>query len=129
MDHPIVMKILREGISSVNLSMLDESARKRILRDVGDKLYKENKIHEAIEIFTKANDMEKLTEIGDSFLAQGRGELAALCFIPTKDNQRLSNAAVQCISAKNYSLAAQAYEAADNRQMADFIRQNFVEAQ
>ena len=60
MDHPIVMKILKEGINSVNLSMLDESARKRILRDVGDKLYKENKIHEAIEILTKANDMEKL---------------------------------------------------------------------
>src|SRR3989344_4747491 len=122
MDHPIVMKILKEGINSVNLSMLDESARKRILRDVGDKLYKENKINEAIEILTKANDTEKLAEIGDSFLAQGRGELAALCFLPTKDSPRLSNAAVPCINAKNYRLAAQAYEAADNRQMAGVIR-------
>ena len=125
MDHPIVEKILKEGIKSVNLSMLDESARKRILSDVGDKLYKENKIEEAIEILSKANDMEKLAKIGDDFILQGKGEFAALCFIPTKDKQRLSSAAVLCINAKNYRLAAKAYEAADNQQMADFILQNF----
>lgn len=128
MDHPIVQKILKEGIKSVNLSMLDENARKRILSDVGDKLYKENKIEEAVEILTKANDIGKLTKMGDSFMLEGKGEFAALCFIPTKDRQKLSNAAVMCISSKNYRLAAKAYEAADNRQMAFFIQQNFVDA-
>ena len=128
MDHPIVMKIMKEGINSVNLSMLDEISRKRILSDVGDKLYRENKIKEAVEILSKANDFEKLSKMGDEFILQGKGELAALCFIPTKDRQRLSNAAVLCINAKNYKLAAEAYEAADNIQMAHFIRQNFVEA-
>src|SRR3989338_7525875 len=129
MDHPIVMKILKEGINSVNLSMLDESARKRILGEVGDKLYKENKIEEAVEILSKANDIDKLTKMGDDFMMQGKGEFAALCYLPTKDSQRLSSAAVLCINAKNYILAAHAYEAAENRQMADFIGQNFVEAQ
>ena len=50
-----------------------------------------------------------------------------MCFIPTKDKQRLNNAAVLCIQSKNYSLAAKAYEAADNKQMASFIKQNFVD--
>ena len=125
MEHPIVEKILKGGINSVNLSMLDDSSRKRILSDVGEKLYRENKIQESIEILSKANDFEKLTRIGDDFVLQGKGEFAALCFIPTKDKQRLSNAAVLCINAKNYKLAAKAYQAAGNQQMADFILQNF----
>ena len=127
MEHPIVEKILKEGINSVNLSMLDESARKKILSDVGEKLYKQNKFVEAIEIMEKAKDIEKLTKLGDLFLSENKAELATLCFIPTKDKQRLNNAAVLCIQAKNYKLAAKAYEAADNRQMASFIQQNFVE--
>lgn len=125
MEHPIVEKILKEGINSVNLSMLDERARNRILSDAGEKLYRQNRFVEAIEIMAKANDTEKLTKLGDLFLAENKAELATLCFIPTKDKQRLNNAAVLCIQAKNYRLAAKAYEAADNKQMADFIRKNF----
>ena len=127
MEHPIVEKILKHGINSVNLSMLDESARKKILGDAGEKLYRQSKFIEAIEIIAKANDIEKLIKIGDSFLAENKIELAALCFIPTKDKQRLNSVAVWCIQSKNYRLAAKAYEAADNMQMASFIRQNFVE--
>ena len=126
MEHPIVEKILKEGINSVNLSMLDESSRKKILSDVGDKLYKQNKFVEAIEIMAKANDIEKLEKLGDIFLSQSKIELATLCFIPTKDKQRLNSAAVLCIQSKNYKLAARAYEAADNSQMASFIMQNFA---
>jgi len=122
-----VEKILKEGINSVNLSMLDESARKKILSDVGEKLYKQNKFMEAIEIMAKADDMGKLTKLGDLCLSENKAELATLCFIPTKDKQRLNNAAVLCIQLKNYKLAAKAYEAADNRQMASFIMQNFAE--
>ena len=126
MEHLIVEKILKDGISSVNLSMLDESARKRILSDVGEKLYKQNKFAEAIEIMAKAGDIEKLIKLGDLFLSEGRTELATLCFIPAKDKQRLNSAAVLCIQSKNYKLAAKAYEAADNNQMASFIQNNYA---
>ncbi len=127
MEHPIVEKILKEGINSVNLSMLDEDARKKILGDVAEKLYKQSKFLEAIEIMAKANDIEKLTKMGDLFLEENKTELAAFCFIPTKDKQRLNKVAVSCIQSKNYRLAAKAYEAADNMQMASFIMQNFAE--
>ncbi|MBI2541174.1 hypothetical protein HYV80_00495 [Candidatus Woesearchaeota archaeon] len=126
MEHPIVEKILKEGISSVNLSMLDEPSRKKILSDVGEKLFKQGKFTEAIGIMAKANDTEKLLKLGDEYLAEGKPEFAALCFIPTKDKPRLNNAAVLCIQSKNYRLAAEAYEAADNMQMASFIMQNFA---
>ncbi len=126
MEHPIVEKILKDGINSVNLSMLDEGGRKKILSDVGEKLYRQGKFVEAIEVMAKANEIEKLVKLGDSFLSEKKTELATLCFIPTKDKQRLNNAAVMCIQSKNYDLAAKAYEAADNSQMASFIRQNFA---
>ena len=126
MDHPIVEKILKDGIQSVNLSMLDENARKKILSDVGEKLCKQNKFVEAIEIMERAGEINKLTKLGDSFLLENKVELATHCFIPTKDKQRLNNAAILCIQAKNYKLAGKAYEAADNHQMASFIMQNFA---
>ena len=127
MEHPIVEKILKEGIGSVNLSMLDEDARKKILSDVGDKLFKQSRFIEAIEIYSKSDDTEKLARLGDSFLAESKTELAALCFIPTKDKQRLNSVAVSLIQGKKYKLAAKAYEAANNMQMASFIMQNFAE--
>ena len=127
MEHPIVQKILKDGINSVNLSMLDEGARKKILSDVGEKLYKQGRFVDAIVIMAKANDIEKLLKLGDLFLLESKIELATLCFIPARDKQRLNNAAVLCIQSKNYKLAAKAYEAAGNRQMASFIQQNFVE--
>ncbi len=75
----------------------------------------------------KAGDIEKLIKLGDLFLLENKTELATLCFIPTKDKQRLNNAAVLCIQSKNYKLAAKAYDAADNKQMASFILRNFVD--
>ncbi len=126
MEHPIVEKILKEGINSVNLSMLDESSRKNILSDVAEKLYRQSKFVEAIEVMTIAHDNEKLLDMGDLFLRESKVELATICFIPTKDKERLNNAAVLCIQSKKYRLAAEAYRAADNRQMASFIEQNFA---
>ena len=126
MEHPIVEKILKEGISSVNLSMLDAAAQKRILNDVSDKLCKQNKFVEAIEVMGRSNDIEKLMKLGDLFLSERKIELAALCFIPTRDKARLNNVAVLLIQSKNYKLAAEAYEAADNTQMASFIMRNFI---
>ncbi len=126
MENPIVEKIMKEGINSVNISMLDDSAQKRILSDVGEKLYRQGKFTEAIEIMAKANETDKLIKLGDVFLSEKKTELATLCFIPTKDKQRLNDAAVMCIQAKNYKLAAKAYQAADNRQMSSFILENFA---
>ena len=125
MEHPIVEKILKEGVNSVNLSMLDEATRKSILSHVGEKLYKQNKIAEAAEILGKAGDFDKLKKLGDEFVEQNKGELAALCFIPTKDSGRLNNAAIMCIQAKNYRLGADCYRAAGNMPMAEFMEKNF----
>ncbi len=125
MEHPIVEKILKEGMNSVNLSMLDEATRKNILSNVGEKLWKQNRIPEAVEIMAQAGELDKLRRLGDDFVSEAKPDLAALCYLPTKDKDRLSNAAVMCIKAKNYRLAAKAYEAAGNSNMAEFIQKNF----
>ena len=127
MEHPIVEKIMKEGINSVNLSMLDDESRKKILIDVSEKLYRKGDFIDAIKVITMTNDIEKLEKLGDLFISENRIELATLCFIQTKDKQKLNNAALLCIQSKNYKLAAKAYEAADNKQMSSFIQQNFVE--
>ncbi len=125
MEHPIVAKILKEGINSVDLSMLDANREKRILSYVGKRLYKLNKITEAVTILEKAREFEKLKEMGDELLVQSKAELATLCFIPTKDKERLNNVAVFCMKAMNYELAAKAYKAAGNIEMAELLKRNF----
>lgn len=125
MEHPIVAKILKNGIGSVDLSMLDDNNEKRILNYVGEKLYRLNKIPEAAVILEKAGNFEKLKEFGDQLLMQNKAELAALFFIPTRDKERLEKAAELCIKAMNYKLAAKAYEAAGNKDLAEFLKKNF----
>ena len=63
MEHPIVEKIMKEGINSVNLSMLDESSRKKILIDVSEKLYRKGDFIDAIKVITMTNDIEKLERL------------------------------------------------------------------
>ena len=126
MENPIVEKMLKEGIDSVNLSMLDEATRKKILDDVANKLYKQNKHIEAINVLSSCGNNERLIKMGEEFVHYQKYELAALCFIPTKDKVRLNEIAVHCIKNKNYKLASEAYEAAGNYQMAGFIKRNFV---
>ncbi|MBS3150842.1 hypothetical protein J4443_00480 [Candidatus Woesearchaeota archaeon] len=124
MEHPIVTKIIKDGINSVDLSMLDDRGR-GILSYVGERLYKLNRIPEAVEILERAEDFEKLRKIGDEFMRQNKVELAAMCFIPTKDKERLNNAAALCVKAMNYRLAAEAYFAAGNKEMAMFLKENY----
>lgn len=125
MEHPIVAKILKEGINSVDLSMLENSKEKRILNYVGERLYRLNKIPEAVVILEKAGNFEKLKEFGDQLLMQNKAELAALCFIPTRDKERLEKTAELCIQVMNYRLAAKAYEAAGSEDLAEFLKKNF----
>lgn len=125
MEHPIVAKILKEGISSVDLSMLDKTRENKILNYLGERLYKLNKVSEAAIILEKAGNFETLTEMGDELLVQSKAELAALCFIPTKDKERLNNVAILCMKAMNFELAAKSYEAAGNLEMANFLKNNY----
>ena len=125
MEHHIIAKILKEGINFVDLSMLDGDNGKRILIYVAEKLYKLNKISEAVTILEKAREFERLKEMGDELMAQNKGELAALCYIPTKDKDRLNNAALLCLKSMNYKLAAKAYESAGNLEMANFLLDNY----
>lgn len=125
MPNPIVEKILKEGINSVNISMFDKETKKRLLGEAGEILYKQGKSVEAIEVLTKAEDIEKLRRLGEIFLSEFKPELAALCFIPIRDKEKLNHIATLCIELKNYTLAEKAYEAADNQDMVFFVKDNF----
>ena len=125
MQNPIVDKIMKEGIKSVNLSMLPENSRKIILQDVGEKLLKEGKYMESSEVLSLAGDFTKLNEIGDSMSSEGRTETAALFYLKGKDKDKLNSIAAKLVASRSYKLASQAYEASGNMQMAEFLKSNF----
>ena len=125
MPNPIVEKILKEGVNSVNTSMFDKETKKKLFGEAGEILYKQGKSIKAIEVLTKAEDIEKLIKLGEIFLSEFKPELAALCFIPTKNKEKLNHVATLCIEVKNYNLAEKAFEAANNQDMVSFIKRNF----
>ena len=125
MEHPIVAKILKEGINSIDLSMLDDNKEKKILNYIGERLYRLNKIPDAVVILEKARNFEKLKDFGDQLLMQNKIELATFCFLPTGDKERLEKAAELCIQIENYKLAAKAYEVAGNKSLTEFLKKNF----
>src|SRR3989338_8161122 len=120
-ENPIIQKILKEGVNSVNISMLNEESRKRILSDVGERLYRQGRKQERNQVLEKNSHFEMLKAIGDQFMVERKIELAALSYIPTKDKERLNAAAALCLREKKFAIAAKAYEAADNKEMADMI--------
>ena len=125
MPNPIVEKILKEGVNSVNTSMFDKETKKKLFGEAGEILYKQGKSIKAIEVLTKAEDIEKLIKLGEIFLSEFKPELAALCFIPTKNKEKLNHVATLCIEVKNYNLAEKAFEAENNQDMVSFIKRNF----
>jgi len=88
-------------------------------------LFKESKYSDAIKALILCNNTEKLIEYGDYFLSQNRFELAALCFIPSKNDVKLKNIGELLLREGVYEAALKVYETLNEETMVSFIRKNF----
>jgi hypothetical protein len=125
MGHPLVDKILKEGLQSVNVSMLSKELRLRLMTDAGNALMHANRYREAADAYALAENNELLREQGQWFLQQQKLALAAYFLRHVENGERLEELGQRCIGANEIEAAKAVYETMGNETMLNFLKENF----
>lgn len=126
MAHPLIEKILRDGVSSVNVSMLSPELRERLLSDAGERLLHMGRLPEAAHTFELAGNTDQLRNTAAWLLEQRRFREAALFLKPIGRSEELEELADRCVKLGDFSLARELYEEVGNEPMVTFLAQNFL---
>lgn len=125
MGHPIIDKIIREGVQSVNVSMLSSDLRHKLMTEAGHTLMRQGRFKEAAHAFGLAGNKEELKNQGKWFLQQHKVGLAAYFLIHVEDEEALRQLAEVCISAHEIDAAKEIYASLGDDTMLSFLRENF----
>lgn len=125
MAHPLVDKIVNEGVQSINVSMLSPVLRKALLTEAGNVLMHKGRYEEAAHAFALGENQELLQEQGHWFLKQNRFGLAAFFLLHVEKEELLQELAKDCIAANEIPSAKAIYESLGDQTMLAFLRENF----
>ena len=124
MSHPIIDKIVQQGVQAVNVSMLSPDLRKRLMTEAGHTLMRQGRFKEAAHAFSLGDNKEELREQGKWFLKQHKLGLAAYFLIHTEEEDALRQLAEACIAANEIDAAKEIYSSIGDETMLSFIREN-----
>jgi len=119
-------KIVSKGLDNMDFSMLPPQIKFEILTMTGELFFKRGLLNDALRAFMLAPNMDKLFELGDWLLLQGRFEEAAHFFIPTGHKKVLEKVGFKCAEAGSYELALRCFESSGNLALARFMYANFL---
>jgi len=125
--HPIIDKIVNEGVQAVNVSMLSSTLRGKLMSEAGSILMHQNRFAEAAHAFALAENKQELKEHGRWFLEQHKLGLAALFLLHVEDETFLQELAQKCLAVNEIEPAKQIYESLHDDIMLSFLRENFKE--
>jgi hypothetical protein len=125
MGHPIVDKVVREGLQSINVSMLSPEVRLKLMTEAGNTLMRMSRFKEAAHAFALAENKEALREHGNWFLKQNKYGLAAHFLLHVEREDRMQRLAQDCIAAGEVEAAKDIYESLGDQVMVHFLRENF----
>jgi hypothetical protein len=126
MGHPIIDKIVKEGVQSVNVMMLSPDLRHKLMTEAGNTLMRQNRVSEAAHAFALAENKEALREYGRWFLKQQKVGLAAYFLLHVEDEEVLRELAQKCIASNDIDAAKAIYESLKDATMLSFIRENLT---
>ncbi len=122
----LASKIVSKGLDNMDFSMLPPPIKFEILTMTGELFFKQGNLKESLRAFLIAPNIDRLFELGDWLLMQGRFEEAAHFFVPTGHKKVLDKVGFRCAEAGNYELAFKCFESSGNLPMAEFIYLNFL---
>jgi hypothetical protein len=125
MGHPLVDKILKDGVESVNVRMLSLDVRKKLLGEAAATLMRQGKFSQAAQALALAEHKEALKEHGKWLLSQNRYGDAAYFLIHSEKEEDLRQLASDCISANDIDAARTIYSSLQDEIMLAFLRENF----
>jgi hypothetical protein len=127
MGHPIIDKIVKDGVQSVNVSMLSPELRFKLMTEAGNVLMHMARYPEAAKAFATADNREQLREHGKWFLEQQKVGLAAYFLLHVEREEQLEELAQRCIAANEIAPAEAIYAHLNDKVMLSFLRENFKE--
>ncbi len=125
MVHPLVTKILSEGLDKIDVSMLSAELRNRLLSEAGTRLLAINKVKESSDAYALAGNAELLREQGDWFKAQQKYAQAALFLRHVAEREELEELAAECLRRGHTSAAKEIFLKLNDSVMVSFIDANF----
>jgi len=125
MAHPIIEKILRDGLASVKLGMLSPEAREPLMRAAGRALVAENRLREASDAYALGNVTDELRGQGQWLRDQGRLAEAVLFLRHVEKEPIMRRLAEDCVAIGEIASAIAVYETLGDEQMLAFLRENF----
>jgi hypothetical protein len=124
--HPLIQKILDEGVDAISVDMLSDNLKKTLLTEAGKRLLNHNRPEEAAKAFAKGNSVQELKEQGIEFMKQRKFGVAAHFLKHVLPHNEVEDLALQCLEQKDYTAAKSVYETLENKQMCEFIEKNFL---
>jgi len=126
MAHPIVDKIVKGGVDSVNVSMLSHDLRLKLMTEAGSTLMHEGRYAEASRAFAIGENHDMLREQGRWFMEQKRPAIAAWFLLNVEERpEKLEELAEVCIGIGEYAAAKAIFEKLGNTTMLAFLKENF----
>lgn len=126
MAHPIVEKILRDGLASVKLNMLSLEAREPLMRQAGRALFNEGRIAEAADAYALGGVVDELRGHGMWLREQGRLAEAVLFLRHVERESVMRALAEECVRISEFASARAVYETLGDTQMLEFLDENFA---
>lgn len=126
MTHPLVEKIMRDGLASINVSMLSKPVRSELLLLASRSLMNANRVREAADALALGECKDELRGQGEWLRSQGRLGAAALFLRHVETPQALGKLAQDCLGIGEVESARAIYEILGDEQMLSFLKENFT---
>jgi hypothetical protein len=125
MAHPIVEKILREGVASIKTDGLSPALKRQLFSEAGAAFMHANRPSDAASAFNVAGNTDALREHGDWLRSQQRIADAVHFLVHVETDQKLSELAQTCVGIGDIAAARMIYTKLGDTTMLTFLDENF----
>jgi hypothetical protein len=123
--HPIVEKIVNEGVSAVHVESLSKELKRQLLTEAGNILLHRNKYAEAAKAYALCENHDLLNDYGRWFLEQRKPGIAAYFLLYIEKEDLLEELAQECVASHDIDAAKAVYEKLGDQTMITFLNENF----
>lgn len=120
----LASQLIDKGVNNIDVSMLPEEQKKKILTDVAELLYNQGRLDDAAEVISKSGNHEKQTEFGVRFLKENKPSLAVHSLLGSDNFDLMRKAGIACMNANKKEAALLAFSSVGDTEFEMFVKEN-----
>tara|TARA_Y100000310_G_C20698595_1_gene827564 strand:+ start:749 stop:1129 length:381 start_codon:yes stop_codon:yes gene_type:complete len=121
----ITNEVIKQGIDQFNFDTLPQHLKSEILTEVGDLLFKQNNHKDAGKAFSIAQNEQKLQECAHFLQNQALLIPASYYLLYSNNKEKIEYLAIKLLDLGKTNLAFTLFVKSDNREMMNFIKENY----